>query len=276
MIFVFLTIFLFATVIALFIYRFNGRKKIFSFDLVQFIYLFIIAPTIFIWLKSFFFYTVRREISHTLTLSQFFFLDTLLSVVGLFLFGILAIHTITKVFKLEKTKDPFADIYQISEYFHLWWSHVLMYVGGFGLFTLVSLLNLFFPFPNGSVLLERPLLAISGGIFGLVVYFAVWTSDPLQHRRSFMRLMKLCYVFFFLFHVLLYFAITPEFSTQYVLYWFSFFTFLTMVSCVFFLHRSSRALRFRNSLLHEGWGNNEFQFFTSNNSTKKKSKSDRS
>lgn len=256
MIILFFSILIIAALFALVIYRFNGKTKLFSFDLVQFIYLFVIAPMIFIWLKTFFFFILREQVLTTLTLSQYFIIDTLLSVIALYLFGVLAIHTITKVFWLEKHRDPFADIFKLSEYFHLWWSHIIMYLGGFVLITTISVLNLFFRLPTSTLEPQRGLLILIGFIFGFIIYFTIWSSDPVQEKTHFLRLMKLSYVFFFLLYVFMYYLVNPPFHLEFGLYWFGFFTFLSTSTCVILFRRSEKALRFRNFLLHPGWGEN--------------------
>ncbi|EKD43989.1 MAG: hypothetical protein ACD_72C00045G0003, partial [uncultured bacterium] len=38
------------------LYRYNGKKEILRFDLVQFFYAFILMPMIYIWFKSFLFF----------------------------------------------------------------------------------------------------------------------------------------------------------------------------------------------------------------------------
>ena len=112
------------------IYRFqDGKKQLFKLDLVQFIYLFVMSPALFVWLKTFLFYLLRNELDLSLTINDVFVIDTVYSIGGFYLFGAISMHTLTKTFWLRRHHDPEFDIYHLSEYFHLWWTHLAMTTG---------------------------------------------------------------------------------------------------------------------------------------------------
>ena len=48
---------------ALALYRKNGRREILKFDVVQFWYAFVLVPVLFVWFKSFLFFTLRDELN---------------------------------------------------------------------------------------------------------------------------------------------------------------------------------------------------------------------
>lgn len=252
----FFAVVFFSLILGIVSYKFQGKRAIFSIDFIQFVYLFVLAPAIFIWWKSFIFFSLRDDLLQGMSVSQYFVLDTFLSVIYLYLFGVLAIHTITKVLWLAKHKDPLADIFKISEYFHLWWSHVILFVGAFVLITLISFMNLAFPINIDSSVISRLVMLIAGTLFGVLLYLGVWMADPKQQRRSFMKLMHMCYIICFLIHLFVYLWLTPVFHLQYSLFWINFFAMFTTVFGIAFLPRSTKAVQLRTLLLHPGWGNN--------------------
>lgn len=243
---------LFATVI----YRHNGKRQIFNIDLIQFIYGFVLAPIAFLWLKSFLFYLFRNELGLSLSINQLFILDSFFSVVLVYLLMAIAIHSVTKSFWLKKNQDPLYDVFHLSEYFHLWFTHIFIFLGSLVLMILLSVINLLIPLQiSGDKRILFIVLCV-GFVFGIGWFFSVWMSDPKQERRNFLRLIKLCSGLFFFLQVAIFFLFDPGFSLQYVLYWFMLSASFSIVTAFMFFHRFARIRRIRDWLLHSGWGDN--------------------
>jgi hypothetical protein len=236
-------------------YRFSGRRQMLKFDLVQFIYGFVISPILFVCLKTFLFILIKNELGLRLSVNQLFILDTGFSVIALYVYGFVVIHSLTTSFKLVLVKDPLTDLFEYSEYFHLWLSHIVMLVGSLLLLSTVSVANIFLPFLFQP---SKPLFFTSLGlavIAGLIIFITILNSDPKQ--KHYLRIMKLLFGFFFIIHAVTYFIFDPAWNMPFVLYWSTFTIFTTLVSCSLFAHRSHRATRFFNSFKHKkGWGKN--------------------
>lgn len=242
--------------LGLFIYKSQGKKQIFHLDVVQFTYLFIFMPVMFIWAKAFLFYLLNNEVGSALSNRDAFIIDTTFSVVAFYLFSAVSIHSLTKTFRLRKQNDPDFDVFHLSEYFHLWWSHIFMYVGGLIAVSFLSTLNVFIPIEiveNKTHLFIAILLSV---LVGMQVFFMIWSSDPKQEKRRFLRLMKLCLMATFIYHVMLYFLLDPRFSVRYVFFWFVLCASLSASVSGFSFVRSNKAQRLRLRMVHEGWGKN--------------------
>lgn len=219
-------------------YRRNGRQEILRFDLVQFIYAFVMMPVAFVWMKSFIFFLLRTQLDVNLSVGQLFFIDSVYSTIFLFVYAFVVIHSLTTSFKLKLTVDPFYELFELSEYFHLWLSHLVVYLGIFVLLTLLAIINVFVPLaiPENKAMLF--LVLGVGYVAGLLGYVTVLLGDPQQ--GGFMRIMKLGFALFFLLHVIVYFAFDPRFSVQLVVYWVSLMIFLALISVSVIAHRSAR------------------------------------
>jgi hypothetical protein len=255
----------FALVSAVLVYRLNGRREFLRLDVVQFFYAFVLSPALFLWLKSFLYKLLRGEVPVALSNFQIFMIDTAFSIFFLYVFAFVVIHSLTKSFNLRRTTDPLYDLFEHSEFFHLWLTHLIMYVGAMLLISVLSIANVWFPLP---VQLDRTGLYVICGlgvVSGLFSFMITWLSDPKQERANFMRLMKLSFGFFFLVHVVVYFVFNPAFSPMLGLYWWSLIVFATLVVCSLFAYRSERALSFFERVSeyfkHTKWGEN-IQLFT--------------
>lgn len=253
---VFFIIFIAVPVFANLLYKHNGKRQIFNIDLVQFIYAFVLAPLAFLWLKSLLYFVLRSELNFGWSVRDLFFIDSLFSMMMTYLLMAIAIHSVTKSFRLRKDEDPLYDVYHLSEYFHLWFTHIVIFVGSLLFLTVLSLLNLLLPLQAVQSTGWFLFVQICGFLFGMIWFFSVWMSDPKQEKRNFMRFMKLSAGAFFLFHVSVYFFVDPRFSLAYGVYWFiSACSFGIVVS--FFVFPRSRVIRaLRSRLLHPSWGNN--------------------
>lgn len=250
----------FAIISAVLMYRLNGKKEFLKIDLVQFFYAFVLTPMLFVWLKTFLYFLLRVEVNIQLSTIQLFLLDTAFSLFFMYVFAFVVIHSLTKTFFLKRVRDPLYDVFAHSEFFHLWLTHLIMYIGGMVLISGLSIFNLWFPLEFDMSQINFYLINVFGLIAGFGVFMIIWLSDPKQDSANFMRLMKLSFGFFFLIHVVVYFVINPPFSAAYGLYWGSLNIFTALVLCSLFAYRSERAQSFfekvSDYLKHHGWGKN--------------------
>lgn len=240
----------------LLVYRLQGTKRqIFKFDLVQFVYLFILAPTMLVWIKSFIFFVLRHEVNLRISLTELFIIDTIFSTLSFILIATLAIHTLTKTFWIRRHHDSDFDVYRLSEYFHLWWSHVAFWVGVMVLFTFVAVVNLIVALPVEATKLQFYGLSSIGLTVGIFLFLAIWMSDAKQ--GNYMRLMKIFLALFFVGNVGLYFIFDPDFSMERVVFWFVFSVFFGAVFISLFFERYEKTSRLKKLLQHKGWGDNK-------------------
>lgn len=230
-----------AIITAIFLYRLNGKREFLKIDLVQFFYAFILAPVLYVWIKTFLYFILRTEIDIALTSGQLYLVDTIFSLVYMYIFGFTVIHALTKSFSLRRSRDPLYDIFEHSEFFHLWLTHLIVFVGSLILIAAIGIFNIFFPF-NLTISQEIfYLLSFSGFLTGLVLFLVVWLSDPKQEGANFMRLMKLMFGLFFLILIVAYFTFAPLFEPAYGVYWWSLGVSIGLVTCSFFVYRFERA-----------------------------------
>lgn len=245
---------IFASIFGLLIYRYNGGKQIFRLDFVQFMYLAVFSPLLFVWAKSFLFFVLRSELSFNLSINELFIIDTIFSVLCFFTFSSVAIHSLTKTFWLKRRSNPKFDLYYLSEYFHLWWSHIVMFLGGMILIVFISMANLYAPFV-GIYSKTQLYSTIAAGLFmGLISFYIIWNSDPGQ--GGFMRIMKMASGLFFSLHVVLYFIFEPSFKQEYAAFWLAMSMFLSLTMCSAVFEKSEKAESIRDWFLHAGWGDN--------------------
>ena len=238
------------------IYKYNGKREILNIDFVQFLYGFVLSPIAFIFGKSFLFYMLKNELNFSLSINQIFVIDSIFSIFAFYFFCAVAIHSITKSFWLKRSQDPLYDIFHLSEYFHLWLTHLIMFGGGLILISIFSTVNLFFPIP---LILDKKYLyatLLVGILLGISWFFGVWNSDPKQERKKFKQLMKLEFAAVFVYHVFLYFLFDPKFSFEYAGFWFVLAAVTALVLSAMLFRRSKKAQSFQKKLLHHDWGNN--------------------
>lgn len=245
------------TAFGMLLYKFQDRKfEIFRIDLVQFVYLFLVAPTLYVWLKSFLFYIVRNELFFVLTPTEMFVIDTVFSVIAFIVMAAIAMHSLTKTFWLKRHFDPHFDIYHLSEYFHLWWTHIVICAGAMALTTFISVTNVFFPLVMlGTSKLQFYSLLTFGLLSGVAVFLILALMNPKQ--GNFMRVMKLFLAFFLFIHVILYFIFDPTFNMPNVGYWFVFSMFLSAVFVASTFEGKQKTNKIVDFLTHIGWGDNK-------------------
>lgn len=242
--------------LSFYLYRFQDKqKRLFNLDFVQFIYLFVVAPTLFIWLKTLLFFLLKNSPELNLTINQIFIFDSGFTFIGLLVMAVLAIHSLTKTFWLRRHFDPQFDVFQLSEYFHLWWSHVSLWTGVLVLFNFLSIINLIFPFPIPLARWQWVAVLILAVVSGFAFFISLIMSD--SQIKKFMRLMKLILAGFFLLHAVIYFLLDPGFNSQLAIYWFDFFFAASAVTFASFFPNNHLILKIKTKLLHQGWGENE-------------------
>lgn len=238
-------------------YRFQGRRNLLHFDIVQFYYTFVLAPIAFVWLKTNLHLFFRDS---QLSPTESFALDTLFSVGYLFFFAFVVMHGLTKTFNL-KNHDPLYDLFFDSEYIHLWLSHLLMFISSMTLVTALAVINLWFPLNwNFSAVVFSSIIA-SAFLFGFLLYVFVVTGDPKQgknHRLT--RVFKLGMGIGFSTLVFFYLLNPPTFDGRYGLFWFVFSASISSTTLAFLSYRSRRVHRGLDRVLlkfvYQGWGNN--------------------
>ena len=205
---------------ALFMYRFTGRREIMKFDLVQFVYAFVISPVMFVWLKFFLFFLLKNELNLKLSINNLFVFDTILTLIFLYMYAFVVIHTLTKTFDLYRDRDPLYDVFEHTEFFHMWVSHFAIYLGAMSVLSFIGIVNLFVPAAVEAPKQVLYILMGAGGLTGIGGIISIWlyeSPDPKFHK-----LMKLSFGLAFLVHALLYFLLDPRFSIEYSGYWYVF------------------------------------------------------
>jgi len=229
---------------SIFVYQLNGKKEIIKLDMVQFFYAFLLAPILFIWIKSVLYVLLRSELNFVLSPGQLFLIDTSFSLFFLYVFAFVVMHSLTKSINLKVGQDPLHDIFKHSEYFHLWISHLVIYIGAGVLFSCVSIANAFFPLIIDVPRIWFYVVLIVGFITGLLAFMGIWMSDPKQHAAHFLALMKFCFGSLLVVHIFAFFLLGIRFDPSYGLYWTVTVGYLALIMCFFFAHKSQRALTF--------------------------------
>ena len=231
---------------ALYLYQHTGKKEILKFDLVQFVYAFVLLPIVYVWLKSFLFVFLVRELNLHLSVTDIFIADTAYTIIFLYVFAFSVIHSLTKSFELKRSRDPFYDIFQHSEFFHLIPSHTALYVGSAILFSILSSANVFIPLSITPNVIGFYLAIILGLLFGIGVNIGlVLTDGPFETKYPrFEMFVELIYTAFFIIHVGLYFYIRPSFNLREIMYWFVFMILAGFILSSLLLERSERVLNF--------------------------------
>jgi hypothetical protein len=219
-------------------YKYIGKKEIFKFDLVQFLYAFLFAPVIFIWSKSFLFYLLRTDSFEQLGYGQVFFFDSLFSVFFLYVFAFIVIHSLTKSFQVKKKADPLYDLFSDSEFFHLFISHFVIYLGTMVLLTVFSILNLLIPLDLDLNNFWFSTMLFSSLMIGIFCFIGIWLYASIQ--KGALKIFKFLFGSFIFLHIICYFIFEPSFDSQYLVFWVVFSIFLTMTYCSFFVGSNGR------------------------------------
>jgi hypothetical protein len=184
---------------------------------------------------------LRRELDFSLSPAELFVIDSLFSTFFLYIFAFVVIHSLTKSFQLQNQRDPLYDIFHHSEYFHLWLTHIVFFVGTILLASFFGIINSLVPLDFQTNKFVFHIISASGIMGGGAFFIALWLADPQQKGANFMRLMKLVVAFFFLVQVFAYFIINPAYDSAHFVYWWSLFAFATVVTMSAFSYKSVKA-----------------------------------
>ncbi len=213
-----------ALISSMLLYRHNGKREILRFDFVQFIYAFVIGPAIFLWMKFFVFFLLKKEIDFKLSVTDLFIIDGAVSLLFVYIISFVVIHSLTKTFSLKRTSDPLYDMFSHSEFFHFSFSHLAIYLGVMLFAVIISLLNVWIPldihYPK-SIFYS---LLGAGVLTGIGGFWSCWLYK--SPSFNFMRIMKLSFGLIFLLLLVVYFIGDLAFSIRYGMYWFIFNAFL--------------------------------------------------
>lgn len=227
---------------SLFAYRFNGRREILRFDLVQFLYAFILTPVIFVWGKVLLFLLVKNGLNTGASEMTYLWLDSVFSLVFLYVFGFELLHSLTKSVSLQVSRDPLYDIFHHLEYFHLWLTHLIVFGGGLLIMTILGTANVFFPLDLQLTQAVFYAILATGLLTGSLIFLGIWLSDPRQEEGfHFMRIMKILVGCLFILHVVAYFLFQPRLQSTEVVFWWSALNFTALVIGAFLSYRSRRA-----------------------------------
>lgn len=247
-----------AVISSILIYRRTGKRDFLKFDAVQFIHAFVVTPLMFVWVKTFLFYLLRQELEVQLSYSQMFLIDTIFSVLALYIYAFVVIHSLTKSFEIKRYVDPLYDIFTHSEVLHLWISHTAIYAGVMLLSVLFALVNVAVPAQvevNKLVFFAALAFSFLSGMFG---FGGIWLSN-FHERGTFLRIMKIFIAIGFIIVVSVYFLFTPEFNGSYAPYWVVFMVFFAMSTCALVFERSERASGWFERFHHKaGWKKGNF------------------
>lgn len=235
-----------AIIAALYLYQHTGKKEFLRFDLVQFVYAFVLTPIVYVWMKSFLFVFLVKELDLRLTVTEIFLADTVFTVIFLFFYAFLVIHSLTKSFELKRSRDPLYDLFQHSEFFHLLTSHVAIYIGLVVLISILSTVNIFIPLDFTHNMIAFYACLGFGFLVGLFVYVGILLTDDdfeLQHPR-FEMFIELLYASFFIYHISLFFYFRPAFNMTEVVFWFVFMILFGFIISSYVLERSEKFVTF--------------------------------
>jgi hypothetical protein len=135
----------------------------------------VVAPIIIIWVKTVIFYNLKNEIGLIIDTEDAFLIDTVVTSVSLYIYSFVVIHSLTKSFQIKKEKDPLFDVFNRSEYFHLWLSHIVTYSGILLIMLSLALLNLFSPITPLTNKIGLYTAIFIGAILGFLFYYAMWS-----------------------------------------------------------------------------------------------------
>lgn len=224
-----------AAISGIILYPHTGKREFLKLDFVQFFYTFVLTPFLFVWLKSFIFLVLRQELGLRLTYGQLLLIDTIVSVIFLYIFGFVVVHALTKTFSLKITQDPLYDIFRHAEFFHLDLSHLVMYIGVMALATLLSLVNLIVPFQVELAQTFFYGLLFFGVMAAVAMFTITWLYE--SPEPNYMRLMKAAFGVNFLIHIGIYLWRGVPFGAEYGAYWFFLVFFTSLVGLSLFAER---------------------------------------
>lgn len=227
------------------VYKQHGKREILRFDSVQFFYAFILMPVAYVWFKGFLFFLLQSQLQTFISQADILFWDTVYSVLFLFLYAFTVIHSLTKSFQLKRKKDPLYDLFEHSEYYHMWMTHSVILVGGMILFLLLAALNAWIDLPlaisrqqfYSLLLLALGMSWLIFQMFLLLKYSDFWN----------VKLIKLLVGIFFVLHIIVYAVFEPSFAGEKVMYWYqlTFFFGLSVIGIIYPSEQADKGLHKR-------------------------------
>ena len=229
------------------IFRFSGKKDLMKMDVVQFFYAFVLAPTIFIWLKTIVFINLRKTFGVFLDVEDAFVVDTILTIFALYINSFVVIHSLTKSFHLKKLKDPEFDLHSHSEYFHLWLSHFVIYSGGLLLMLFLAGLNVRYPIYTVESMRGLTMGILSGVVLGFI-YIASLKNYVVPDQKKFDKVIKVQLIAYGALLLFAYFTGQLEMSPQYLMYWCSFMFFISAGIFSLFARKSFKQTKLKQTV----------------------------
>lgn len=224
-----------------FLYRFSGKRLLMHFDLVQFLYSFVFYPLGYIWFKNFLYYIVRGELGVTISVGQWIAADTAITVVFMYFYAFGIIHSLTKTFSLQMSRDPLFDVFEHSEYFHEFITHIGMYFFVFIAAMILAIINLLFPL---FLSISKPVfygLLLSSIVLGIFAYFGLFgLTDKGIKYGLYRRIIKLTYGACFAVLILISFFFDPPFRSSLTVYWGMVAFFGALIASTFFINPTRR------------------------------------
>lgn len=222
----------FALLSGVLVYRFHGHAEIFKLDLIQFFYAFVLSPLLFVWGKSVLFLILRTEIGSSLSQGSLFLYDTVFSTLFLYIYAFVVMHSLTASFNLKMFSNPKYDLFLDSEYLHLWLTHIVIFLGGLALVSLLGMINVIFELPLSLSRSAFYSLNATAFLVGVLLFLAmIPLSDPKLRGRNFRRLMKASFGMFFIGQISAYFFLPIPFNSTRLAFWMSSFLFTALVLC---------------------------------------------
>ena len=238
---------IFTILLGFFIYRFGGRKELLKMDLVQFIYAFIITPTILIWIKTVVFLNLNNAVGINDPEDKFV-VDTILTTFSFYLYAFIVMHSLTKTFAIKKDKDPLFDVFAHAEYFHLWLSHLVTYSGALFLIFALGVLNIFSPLLIQQSAINIFISFAIGILLSYLFYRAIW-GYKIEERAKFDRVIKLQIYLYTFMLVVAYIIFKPKYSASFSMYWCTSVFYIFSVAFSQILRRSEKKHQLQT------WGN---------------------
>ncbi len=232
---------LLALLAGVYVYRFNGRRQFLHLDAIQFFYTFVLSPIFFVWGKSVLHLIMGANLDMQLNSGALFLIDTAFSLMFMYVYAFVVMHSLTNTINQKVSVDPLYDIFQHLEYIHLWISHLGIFIGALCIVAVVGLLNAAFPLPFSITTSGMYLTVVASFWVGMMAYLGIIPlSDPMQEGKHFGRIMKLTFGILFLAHVLVYFALDVRFTGDKVIFWMSSFAFAGMTGIAAVVRKSRR------------------------------------
>ena len=231
-----------------YLYRHLGKKEVLKMDLVQFIYAFVISPVIIIWIKAVVFFNLENGIG-IISEEYKFLIDIIITTVLLYIYAFVVIHSLTKTFAIRRQKDPLIDIFEHSEYFHLWLSHFVIYSGSMLIIFLAGIINMSLSIDVITNLGQLYLAIGIAFLLSLIAYNAI-INYKVKDQDKFIRVLKLeiyLAIFILAFGYLIF---RPKFIPQFSLYWLSTIFFISLSTKLNVLKKEpkNKLIRFKNKI----------------------------